>query len=79
VREKHVHSSKVQAEDMEALLKQQSKSQACLAQDVADLKQQLVQRNNAQSSADKKIADLNVQSTPRVTRLEQEAGAITVV
>jgi hypothetical protein len=74
VHEEYAQSNKAHAEDMEAFRKQQRESQALFVHDVAHLKQQLAQMSAAQSSSDKKLADLNGQVAPCVTRLEQEAG-----
>jgi hypothetical protein len=72
--EEEAQSNKAHAEDMEALLKQQSESQARLTQNLCDLKQQVAQLNNAQFTSDKKITDLNGQLTSRFTMVEQQAG-----
>jgi lysozyme family protein len=60
------------AGDLEALRKQQSGSQTRIAQELANLKQQLTQLHGAPSSSDTKIDNLNRQLTSKIANLAQD-------
>jgi Leu/Phe-tRNA-protein transferase len=55
---------------MEAVRRQQNDSQTGLAHDITNLKQQLTQLSGAQSSSEKKIAEMGAQ----LVETKQEAG-----